>query len=125
MNNRGPRFQITCPHLKSLVCARLRAQTLDARAPRLLFERALLRAARAACGDAFGRASVQTRDLLAQLPQTDHLVPVLAALLAACDDDSGRQVPEPHSRLYLVDVLAARPSRAERVELALAQQFLV
>src|SRR5207237_132022 len=98
---------------------------LDARAPSLLVERALLRRARSSRGDAPGRASVQTRDLLAQPPQTDQLVPVLAALLAACDDDSGRQVTKPHSRLHLVDVLAARPARAECVELALAQQLLV
>jgi hypothetical protein len=50
---------------------------------------------------------------------------VLAALLAAVDDDAGGGVPEADPGLDLVDVLAAGAARAEGLDLALAQQLIV
>src|ERR1044072_6143458 len=111
--------------MRSVVGARLRAELLYARAARLLFERALARGARPPRRDALRRAVVQARGLLAQLAQAVLLVAVLAPLLAARDDDSARHVSEAHARFDLVDVLPARPARAERLRLALAQEFFV
>src|ERR1043165_9451901 len=111
--------------LLSIVRARLRAQALDARAARLLFERALACGARAARRDSFGGTAAAPRELRAELRQTGHLVAVLAALLAARDDDARGQVTEADSRLHLVDVLPAGAARTEGLDLTLAQQLFV
>src|SRR6185369_4234332 len=64
-----------------LIPRRFRPQALDLRATRLLFQRAILRAPRLARRYSLRRTVVQTLDLLAQLPETDCLISMLASLL--------------------------------------------
>ena len=95
------------------------------RAPRLLFESPILRAARDARRNAPGGTVVQLLDTLAELLQAERFIPVLAALLATSHDQTGGQVFEPHCAFRLVDVLAAWAARTKGVALTLSQQFFV
>src|SRR5712692_396043 len=91
----------------------------------LFFQSAVLCTARHARAHALGRAVVQFLDLLAQFPQTQRLVLMLAAFLLRSNYDAGWQVSETNGALGFVDVLAARAARSKRVDLALAQQVFV
>lgn len=95
------------------------------RPSRLFFQSTILRAARDACGHAFGRAMVEFRDLLAQFPQALRLILVLAPLLSRSDDDAGWQVLETDGALRRVDVLTSGAARSEGVDFAFAQQVLI
>src|SRR5918993_632880 len=92
-----------------LIRSRLCPRTLQTRATRFLFQRAFLCGSRRARWHAPRRTMIQT----------------LAALLATGDHYARRQVREPDGALRLVNVLAARPARAEGINLALAQQVFI
>ncbi len=112
------------PHLLNLR-RRLRAQSFDLRAPRLLFERTVLRAPRDSRGNAFRARLVQLLDLLAELLQTERLIPMLTAFLLRSDNNPGRQMPQTDSAFSLVDVLSSGSTRTKGLDLALTQQVVV
>ena len=68
---------------------------------------------------------IQSRHLLSQFSQTRRPVLVLAALLAGCDDQAGRQVLEPDGAFRLVDVLASWTARSKRIDLAFLKKAIL
>ena len=66
----------------------------------------------------FGLALAQLQLVQARLEHGHRLgaIAMLRAIVLALHDDVGRQMRDTHGRVGLVDVLAARPRRAKRVD---------
>jgi len=71
------------------------------------------------------RSEVERRHTFPQFPQAVELIDMLGAIFLRLHDNTARSMPKAHGTFRLVDVLAARSARAERLDFALVQQIFI